>query len=546
MHLRWGSLIGTMSGSISLRPGVDFDTFQIGVAGRPEIPRDADLVFGDEIVEITLLDCRMLDGSLVQDPVSLDYYFTAMDFRWKWTKAEPINGEYNRRDENDNIVGTKKTARELAALLAEKLPTPAAVFDVSQMTAEAYPYVNWDYARPADELQLLCDEYSIAICPREDSSINLFENGTGVIDPGLATKSDDLSTFVVTLPEKVIFVSSPNLYQIELDLTAVAYDPDDNVWREVGDVELPYWPPGGWPPLFEDSFLDDAHRKAARETVFIAYRLPDTIQIGAVDYSRAEAMRRWQSQLVEYETIDNATAIEEKRYKNAFIKGRHSTLSALSDPNAVITEENTIVPVPFSIDDRRGLIFFSKQVFDLDLVTYGAFSPVMIGADLKLTCAFEGDTYKKEYGVPGGVSGLRDIMRAFGIRLNYIWSDDAGGAYIVQNLEEADAEADKFVNDAWEKQYSRATIQARTHIYPGIHNLFPDGQIDHVSWALSGQGQGRLDTTVSWSMEHDPKIQPKSLRKGYRIISDVARIVKTINRSRVPKPTASALNLIIR
>jgi len=295
MYCAWGSISGSIAGSVTLSPGVDPDVFTLEVPGNTTVPVTADLVIGDgdtatDGTVLTFEDCRAVDGSWTWDPTAITATFQAMDFRWRWRWAEPITGEYNRRDDAGEIVGTKKTAYELLELLTANLTAPGSAFIADTLATRlksAYPYVNWENETPAPEAEALLARYGGVIAPDTDGDIYLWEMNQGRAAPDVEPISITEGQTVVTAPAVIRVQGGRNLYQLELDLTAVGYDPSDQTWKTLdatGDDAISYKPDttvlNGWHLGFEEGLSDEDNKRAARKSVFRAYRLPDSVTIG--------------------------------------------------------------------------------------------------------------------------------------------------------------------------------------------------------------------------------------------------------------------------
>ncbi len=506
MNLKWGDLEATIQGSITLTPGIDPDIFNIQIGSEQRIPVNADLTFGDGENTITLKDCRGLMAGLTHNPNNKTDTFSAKDYRWRWRQSEPINGEFNRRDERNNIVGERKTAKELAEICFNNLKLPdGASFDVSAMSTTDYPFVNWEFADPAIEVHKLSQQFSILICPQTNGNIKLFKIGSSPNDevPNLDLISTQKKEEVLSIPKNFIFVGSRNIHQVDqaeaIPLEAVGFDPFEGIYKPL--VDLPYRPADGYYTNFQDDLINEFEKKAAKETVFKAYRLPESItlqqpegqnQFPEITYQREEASRRWEENILEEEIFEF-----EVRRKRSFVIGKHQTKKIFNDWLAVPTDEDAVVPIPFEFDFRRGLIVFSDPVLLLDIENGG-----FVGADLKLVGAFRGDVFAAQFIKASGEDDLFDTVRIKGVSLQVIGS-------IVLNFEETDIAAKKHV-DAWASQYEKGIIDSQTIVIPGIVDLSPDGWQEQISWGLNIRGGPT--TTASFGTKHDLNVPDRKVR----------------------------------
>lgn len=490
MYIRWVGANWTeylISATCTLSSGIVPSVFRVTLAPPPfgEYDVDGDLVIGDDYDnEITFSDCRLAEGILSGDDKAVSATFTVRDRRWKWALIEDgIFGEYNRRDDNDNIVGTEKTARELGTLLLDAMGETG--YSVDGLPASDCPYVDWRWHNPALMLQQLCDRSGARVCLQTNNKVAICAPGTGESRPDLEHASYSTSEVIIDKPATVSVISGPPRYQESITLEAVGYDTTDEVYKLMSDGSLD-WKPTAYAPRFQDSLATEAYKEAARKTAFRSYRLPATWTIDGDSYDRADLMRYWADEIVSKIRVDG-----EERRRAPYVTGAHATESAFTDATAVITDTEAVVDVGFSMDRKTGIITFSSPVFDLA-------SNVMTGADLTLTCAFEIpdeiSVFYKTY--DDGISGLEKLLRRNDILYEYI--DD-----VLQNQTAARAKAEGFI-DEFVKRYEPPIDDPGVETYGGVRDISPDGSIDSVTWNMSGGERGRGPyTTASWGIPHD-------------------------------------------
>jgi hypothetical protein len=495
MFVRWGSFAATVSGEITMTPGIDPDVFRIELA--PEsITIGATLTISDGNNTIAFQDCRAIDGSIEYAPDSRSASFFARDRRWRWGKLAPITGDYNRRDDAGTIVGEEKTAQELATLILTHMGETG--YDVTGLSATDKPTVFWDYAPPAAMLSDLCSRYDARICLRTDNTVKIWAAGDGLEPNEIDRVSRSTPQRVLDTPSSVYFVGGAKRFQKKVDLFAVGYDPTKKEYYSLLDANLSWKPTLGYFPGWQQLLTGD-DKKAARDTAFRAYRLPATITVGGTTYERAEILQYWS------ETINDKADIDgEERRREAYALGIHATNASLSEPLAVFPATDSIVEVDFRLIREDGIIIFNEPVFDIDSST-----KEMKGAPLYLMCCFEVGRYTREVSQTG-TCGV-DILTREDIELEY---DETGA---VLNQTEADADADAYIAEHM-LQYGSGLETARVDTYPGIEIASPDGKIEQVTYSLGAAGP---TTTVCWNHEPGRKI-PRAERQ--RII-DQARLV---------------------
>jgi len=482
MKVRWGDFAATINAAITVTPGIDADLFRISVAAGTPLTIEADLTIDDgNGNSITFPGCRAVEGSVSLDPNTLTAGFTVRDRRWKWGRKAPIDGDYNRRDDSGAIVG--------------KLPD------------DDYPTTFWDAAGPAGALHDLCLAYEARIVLTTDNTVSIYAPGDG-IDPDTITLdrvSWSRPQTIYDKPETVAFVGGPVRYIKELALTAVAYDPITDSYEEVDGTELSWKPAGGFFIGFETGIGVEADRKAISDTLFKAYRLPDSITIGGTTYDRAEAMRFISDKLNEKELISTGISGTELRRKRAYAKGQHNIEGSLSDP-VLAWGTDGIVQSGITFDEARGNILFDAMVFDRGVIDE------MVAPSLTLVCCFEIGRYRIDFPQDGGVSGLVETVR----RDDVVLEVDATGTET--NTDAAlNAAAQHVANHML--QYNKTVDTAQVNVYPGIVPTSPDGAISQVAYNL---GESGATTSVSWNYEPGIMLQKPERDR----LIDTARMVQ--------------------
>ena len=482
MQIKWGEYEATVSGGVSLTPGIDPDTFTITVAPpiAEKLDREADLTIDDGVNDpIVFQGCRAAEGSLNYSPTGRSASFIARDRRWKWGYALPIFGEYNRRDEEGNLVGTQKSSQELATLLLDQLGETG--YDVTGLDAADNPYVQWEYAHTATALSDLASRSGASIVLRTDNTVKIYAANTGETETTEEPIEEVRRQRIIDKPENVILVGGRSRYQVYLELTAVGYDPSVEGWV---DMETgPSWKPSGFPGYytgFEDAITDEEDRKAAKLTAFRCYRLPSSITLGIYTLNVSDAMRYWTDEIVETENVTSAFGLEtEKRRKAPYVYGKHWTEAYYSNPWANRSDTGSRVDVDFTIDKRRGMIWFSEPV------RYESASEPLV-----LVCAFEYDPTRIPF-IYDGVSGVSATIERPDIVYEYDDGTELG-------KEEVDARALVYA-DSYMKRYNAPEL-FRSYTYSGFLNLWPDGKISEVVWQFSTTDGPTTSTTTGPAM----------------------------------------------
>lgn len=491
-YFRWGDTLTVEQGHFTLTAGIDpsIATLKLQIPDGATVDREATLYFSDGTNQYEFPGCRAIEGSLSHD--AGDRYWTLLvrDRRWQWRKTGDISGEYNRRDESGTIIDQVNalTARQLAELCLLALGETG--YNVNGLSPLHYPYVNWDHENPAEALAELCYRYSAVITLTTANKVWIYQKGTGQEIPSWLNREEyHPHIALVDKPEFTAFVGGRNLYQCEVALTACGLDTDGVICPL---ADLSYAPgDGNWDSVLHDETLTAAERYLVNGTVFRYYLLPDQITIGETVYERAEASRRWHSELV-----DKAQQDGEYKRGVAYVTGAHRTAANLDDYLNVAEDADDRVDVPFEFYPRWGLIIFQDPVFQ-------ASESKLTGASLTLTCCFEGETYYLEFQNPGGLAGRREHLRREDVFYEYKYD---AGAFVLQNGVDADARAQAYATEALLKYdyFTSGGVQTTvTNVYAGFQNFFPDGGIQQVTWEISSTGENPPLTTVSWGCDHD-------------------------------------------
>ncbi len=526
MFLRWGENAASSTakdGGITLSPGVMPSMFMIAMppnATDSPPQRDADLIFGtaedpDNITSgdtrLILANCRVAEGSVHNDITSKTINFVARDFRWRWGFVEPITEEWNRRDSKGNIVGEKKSARDIGQFLYDLLPTPAEKqnSDTAVLPGDEFPHIKLDQDRVNDAFYDLAMLYGLLICPAVGKNVDpdsdlqdeqvigktiLFKTGEGAAILQINRIAAESPMRVIDRPEKLRLVGGKTIEQRVVVLEAVAWDTVAGEYKLVTDTTIPYRPSGGFYPGFEEEISDPQQKQDALDTVWKAYRLPATMTIGKVDnVPRIDAARRMLRHLVEKGGVGTGSD-RQFDYLEPFITGRYATEEVFTNPFELREATTGRVEVGFRFDEAHAVLIFQRPVFDLATVEQN-----MIGATLSLTTAWEVETYTRDFNVaPGGdiiVDGF-DNVRTAEVFEEFLVAAD--GVRTSQNRDEVQAAAFRRAS-AYAQRWARPTSLA-TNKYPGIVEIMPDGAIEQVTWTLDGQGP---TTIVSWGTEHD-------------------------------------------
>ena len=505
MKISWGDYEAGISASITITPGIDPDELSITIGaplGGNTLAKSADFTIDDEQGgSITLIDMRAIDGTITKSTSTRQVMFRAHDRRWRWSMKDPISGDYNTKDSSGNVIDNdfKKTAAEIGAILLEAMGETG--YSVDGLPTDEYPETSWDTINPAQGLQDLADLYSASIVLGLDNIVNVVESDNGedeLANYNQQIISRDSTQRVERIPANVILVGGFNIDQIEIELTAIGYDPVDEEYHSMTAVT---WKPlDGFYPGYEED-LTDEQQTAARDTAFQYYSLPALIEVGGEDIPREQILKYIADEIAEIETKDGDTV-----QKRPYVTGAHATELSFSSLLGYVTPTDSIVPIGFTIDKKLGVIIFNEPVFDIDS------NDKMIGAELNIQMALRKTRFEQEYPQPNGLESTSAFVKRSDIF--YLKKDGA-----ILN-EDVLTDANKAVAGV---VAGFVTDEPLTIQYSGICSDYaPSGKIEQLTFAAS-ISSGPV-TTVSWKTEHDPikptKIQRKSAINSQRVTTE--------------------------
>lgn len=443
-----------------------------------------------------------------------------LDERWAWRNHQ-IRGAYNLRLPNGEIdKKTEKKPRELATLLLRAIPSITS-FDVSALPNDSSPEVIWDYATAADELQRLVSQLGCRVVRELTGRVVIARLGEGKSLPSAPNLQLDYSLDPANLPAKVKLVAAPTEWEKEYELEAVAEEHPGGKYVALDSVS--YRPANGWEEEDPDGLwsLEEednpvttpTDRDLGTASVFRAYRIKSDNEFPL--NASFEDILPISGQTLE--TEEDTTGIT--RRVPAAVRGVYYD-DRVTFEN---TGENTIVDATFSILADKGIIVFSRPVYQLS--DAGEYLP----AQLKLTCS-HGVRDKLlrvpvreawEQSVPGAASfaGTRVIMHNE-FNLQYRGTGDNRGDVSQQARYYLDAELRSLI-----------TVQASSIQTPGIVGVQPDGAIQQLSWSCGGTAP--TVTTISRNTESDPYTLPYEVRQ--RVIQDQQEALQILLEERRKK-----------
>lgn len=231
-------ITGVLSASCTFTQGIAPSVISVSVPYDPylasTIQRTGTVrwIYANSVVR-ELPDCAIDSIDLNTSGGANVWDITILDRRWMW-RGGYITGSYNEPVDGENAdfeVKRKKDPRELATLCLEAMGEEN--FDVSALPTSDYPQVEWEVSNPSECLADICDLYSCIVNMRRDNTVNIVKIGQGMSLPSTTPANTRLYKHAVfdpaELPSKLIAVSAPVEYEIDMPLMMVMIEEDGSV-----------------------------------------------------------------------------------------------------------------------------------------------------------------------------------------------------------------------------------------------------------------------------------------------------------------------------
>lgn len=311
------------------------------------------------------------------------------DRRWAWhvtdalgNHAGEILGRYNVRLVNGAIdQNTEKTPQQLATLLLQAMGEQT--FDVSALPNDVRPYVDWDYAHPASELDALCELLGCRVALKiATDSVKIVRMGVGsalsTVDLFRVSQTGDLAE----APDSLKVVGGLARFQSKLKLQAVGKDNDGKI-KPIDN--LSYKPAGGWSGISWpfSVIANDTDRQLAQSTVWRWYQIvsqadgtqdvPDFMDVQDI-----ENIKPIDDFLVDVYTDAAGNILPQEAFVEGIWFNSDGQAGVAAGAN---TSAGTRYEGEFSIQQDNGVVIFPEQVYKLDTAS-------RVEAELYLTCSY--------------------------------------------------------------------------------------------------------------------------------------------------------------
>lgn len=498
-----------LSASFTLNHGISPSACTLYVPPDTLVPEVGELriVYGD--VAITFQDCKLdrfayeigSDGKR-----RLALYI--LDRRWKWRPVSgggQISGYYNtRRNDNEVIAGTEKTARELVELLFAAMGE--ADYDASQVPEDQFPLASWEYAHPAEELARVTEGLGMRVVLGLDDVVRILPAGEGADLPaGSDVLEPSLAIDIPERPDKLIAVAGKTRFQKDFELEAVAQDVGGKITlvRPDNPPESPglsYYPADDLLLAEIDSLLnitDLKLRQQAQESLLRWYRIKEPFTLPQV-YDGENPEEHAELRLADILPIESeqvSTYVDNHGVTQnlpAWVFGQFYTKDAAEasennvaevDPTSVHEGSPAYYGDGFVLDRDTGLVRLSRPTWRVEADGEGhknrparLFLRVAVSLRKPETRAWEHHERARDFGELG--TEPRYVLKP-DVVLN-IRSDEG------DNLSDVNERLDYYL-DALEASYQ--TTDAGSVTYIGFRAIEPDGAIRQVTWSIGEDGK---------------------------------------------------------
>lgn len=343
---------------------------------------------------LTFPDCCLDMASLSASRGGQTWTIRVKDRRWKWAYGR-ISGVYNQRtpDGEFDAFPEKKPKELTAAILkskGDKTPQELAIlllkamgeknYDVSQLPNKTRPAVSWDGDNPAEQLARLCDSLGCRVVLGTDNRVRLCLLGSGQSLPTDRITSGGYGFDPPEMPDSLMFIGGPTLYQLRFVLEAVGLDLD-GIIKPIKD--LSYNPYGvgekyGWcgddPEVFYklmgENETNVRNRTLALSCVYRWYRIvqPATLDWKIPHFGEIKSIKQVlpiYDRLIDTQDYDlKAPPVldsEMPQAARAIVSGIF--FNNVGDPKTYVnTPVGTKYPGSFSFDGDRGLVIFDNPM----------------------------------------------------------------------------------------------------------------------------------------------------------------------------------------
>ena len=438
---------------------------------------------------------------------------TVEDTRRTWSTRGHISGEWNRPGQ-DGEENAQRSAQQLVALCLDALDEVG--YDVSALPADFYPYVKWEYCKPGEALNGICDMCGCVLTLAADGSAVVVTLGVGDVPPAGYRKRQDLGSQITWQPTMRTIRGARAIIQRDSTLVPVALDTDgepkafedlsyyaaaialvaDGGWKEAGDDDATAWDRactaqfGKW--AFAGTEQQKHYAQLAQASVRRWFRLADADRVYCPILQTI------------CETADEADPEHVGETRKTWMKPYCTTSGNHFDKesHAFIAYGMGLIVSEFELDADGGIVKLREQAS----VAHPTVADLRSVAEVVLTWACESRqadgslddddyyTYSEGSGADEEVTSVDWLV----LRGILDTGSASGGVLTWLNRGALDAIASKLLSLAWN---ATTWLQSAEVEYAGLVYLLPDGAIRQVNWHVGADG---ATTKLMWNTERPP------------------------------------------
>ena len=508
-----------VSADYTLAAGITPGIATLYVDPEAKLPRVGALQIYDGSLVATIPDCIIDKIEHVVRSTGRVNRVTILDRRWRWREHGRISGQYNR-DFSFSVSSAAElrergfvNAWELAAMCLEEMGERR--YDVSALPQKVYPYVDWDYANPAEALAKLCDRYGCRPTLSLNGNVNIVRDGVGRQISDFQVVDGSIEIDPPEAPDQIIIVGGRDRWQHDFNLSPVALENDGSI-VDLDDVSYKPTFDGvkTWDYCDFEHFtsVDEKYREAARRSVFKWYRITAGFTLPG-RHDSVDDIKRILPILTTQ--IEQTKSFGETRDKRAIVFGVF--VSEFTDAAKPFVEEvdRNINAKPlqlydgsFSIDAAEGLVMFSQPVYNLKQI------PGVIGKAIKAArIRLRTSCHLREQHSNAWVRHHWELDRENprpGL-IKYVVDDDIVRTRYIdfdpRRENKDNGESLKYhASQSWLSEIAKYNVELSGSLtYPGFQFYDVDGTIRQVSFLLGEDGHGVTRVSVN---KEEPLVSP--------------------------------------
>lgn len=518
----WPGIATFLHGSFSFTHGIGPSLCQIYIAPQfywPDMAGDLTVNYQPGGDTYTFTDCILDFISIERGQDGRQTWgLHILDRRWKWKDCGKISGCYNiRRGQGDgesNIwTPSLRTLAELMELCLIAMGEDSYGFDLSLVSENDFPEVEWDYENPAKALLSLCDQYGYRVILTLQNTTLIAPANEGEYLPEGTYLAGATTINPPNTPDSVVATAGRTIAQFDFPLQAVGLELDSTVVP----IELlsytPQTPAGnGWADMSGDldnmTKVEDAGRPYAQKTVFRWYRIVPPFTLPGIDPTNPAneeiADRVFVLPLLDVQ-VDQApeTSDSPATPLSAWVYGVWSTTSEGGYKNVTNVLDSSIstpdrslgfYPYEFELDHDLGIVKFSLPTFAYnptdpqDRLIYPAEIFLRTSCNIRDQETMGWLRYEQQQFLFNGVPTKPMYLKHDDVALKVAYRFAPDGTVIGadDNLNEVQAACDYYLGAAVKK----LTVEdPQSFEYPGFVFLDLDGAIQQLEWNVEEGGK---------------------------------------------------------